>query len=169
MSVTKSYSSTYSLNTVVSDLMALTKVVSDDGPFVLLQRAATMVLIQLLAPIAPATAEECWSRLGPSKSGVAESYGPSVFDRPFPKEDGTLGLLASETQTCAVQVNGKLKFTAEIPFPDERLKGKELETWIVGEIMGTEDGKRRLVGPMDVTRAKKVIVVRGGKTVNFVL
>ena len=171
MSVTDSYSSTYSLNTVVSDLMALTKVISEPGTFVPLQRAATMVLIQLLAPIAPATAEECWSRLSLSKSGVAESYGPSVFDHPFPEEDGTFELLAPKAQTCAVQVNGKLKFTTEIPVPDERLEGKELEIWIVGEILGTEEGKRRLVGPMgiDIGMAKKVIVVRGGKTVNFVL
>lgn len=67
-----------------------------------------------------------------------------------------------------MQVNGKLRFTAEIPFPDEALKGKELETWIVGEILGTAEGKNRLVGPMDVSKAKKVIVVRGGKLVNFV-
>ena len=63
MSVTESYSSTYRLNTVVSDLMALTKVVSESEAPVPLQRAATISLIQLLAPIAPATAEECWARL----------------------------------------------------------------------------------------------------------
>lgn len=169
MSVTNSYSSTYSLNKVVSDLMALTKSICEDGPCVLLQRAATMVLIQLLAPIAPATAEECWSRLHPLSSSAPESWRASIFDHPFPETDGTFELLAPETQTCAVQVNGKLKFTVEMPVPDERLEGRELQTWMVGQIMGTDEGKRRLVGPMDVGKAKKVIVVRGGKTVNFVL
>jgi leucyl-tRNA synthetase len=162
-SVTNSYSSTYSLNTVVSDLMALTKVVSQFEYSVPLQRLATMVLVQLLAPIAPATAEECWSRLNSRPSRA------SIFAHPFPTADETLDLLASQTQTCAVQVNGKLKFAAAIALPDRRLRGKDLETWIVREILGTEEGKTKLVGPLDVRRARRVVVVRGGKTVNFVM
>lgn len=81
MSVTESYSHTYSLNTVVSDLMALTNLITEVGNLhkveskgekshmirnqeeLLLQRSATLALVQMMAPITPAFAEECWSRL----------------------------------------------------------------------------------------------------------
>ncbi|KAG0648614.1 Leucyl-tRNA synthetase [Hyphodiscus hymeniophilus] len=173
MSVTESYSSTYSLNIVISDLMSLTKTISETECFTPLQRFATIVLIQLLAPIAPATAEECWSRINPTNNAGellrGKAVANSVFDLGFPEIDGTYDLLAPDTQTCAVQINGKLRFTVEIPIPDGQLGPKELETWMVSRIMGTEEGQKRLVGPMDVSRAKKVIVVRGGKTVNFVI
>jgi leucyl-tRNA synthetase len=170
MSVTNSYSRTYSLNTVVSDLMALTKVISEPGTSEPLQRAATLVLIQLLAPVAPATAEECWSRLQPPTDDASKSgEGLSVFDHPFPTTDETHDLLAPDTQICAVQINGKTKFATEMSIPDKELTGKELERWIVREIMATAEGQNRLTGPMDISRAKKVIVVRGGKTVNFVI
>ena len=59
---------------------------------------------------------------------------------------------------------------AQISIPDERLKGKELETWIVQEILGADEWKNSQVsGKLDIRKAQKVIVVRGGKTVNFVL
>lgn len=50
------------------------------------------------------------------------------------------------------------------------MKGKELETWIVQEILGADEWKNSQVsGKLDISKAQKVIVVRGGKTVNFVL
>lgn len=33
----------------------------------------------------------------------------SVHDQPFPELDGTIQMLASSTQSCAVQINGKMK------------------------------------------------------------
>jgi leucyl-tRNA synthetase len=51
-----------------------------------------------------------------------------------------------------------------------QLKGKELETWIVQEILRTEEWKTSPVAKkLDISKAKKVIVVRGGKTINFVI
>ena len=79
MSVTESYSSTYKLNTVVSDLMALTKKLIEVETFSPLIRAATVVLVQLLAPIAPTTAEEYWARLNlPDNSGGRPHGGTAV-------------------------------------------------------------------------------------------
>ena len=87
MSITVSYSNTYSLNTVVSDLMALTKLMTEvtntneteskgQKTFairtedMLLERCAAMALVQMMAPIAPAFADHCWSLLNqpPTKS-----------------------------------------------------------------------------------------------------
>jgi leucyl-tRNA synthetase len=60
----------------------------------------------------------------------------------------------------------------EIPAPPANLTGKELEKWIVKEILDTKEGKERLQGGQsmsDIRKATKVIVVKGGKTVNFVV
>ena len=40
----------------------------------LLQRSATLALIQMMAPITPAFAEECWSRLYPPSSSFPGSW-----------------------------------------------------------------------------------------------
>ena len=79
-------------------------------------------------------------------------------------------MLAPETQKCSVQVNGKLKCVLELKKPPEGLVGKDLETWIVKEVLGSKEGREKLVnGKVDVSGAKKVVVVRGGKLVNFVV
>jgi leucyl-tRNA synthetase len=208
-SVTESYAKSYSLNTVVSDLMALTNAVIDHQNFTLqgphggrnlqphlyINRYAVVELLKMMAPITPAFAEECWTMLNPPPPGfllsavakVVNFFRPgmvrhstkwhgSIFDAPFPTTDGTFDMLAPITQACAVQVNGRLRLVVELPALPSELKGKELEDWIVKEILDTEDGKKRLAGPMengksqvDIKKAKKVIVVRGGKTVNFIV
>jgi leucyl-tRNA synthetase len=94
---------------------------------------------------------------------------PSVFDFPFPEQDGTLSMLTPKTQSCAVQVNGKTKLVVEIPIPPGNTTGDLLETWIIQEIYKTKEGIAKLNGKLDVKQAKKVIVVKNGKTVNFVM
>lgn len=164
LSVTESYGTTYSLNTVVSDLMGLTNTIIDTASLQdpLIQLHAVKTLIQMMAPITPAFSEECWEILSTSPQS-------SVFDHRFPTPDNTLGMLAPSTQACAVQINGKLKFAVDIPIPPSELKGDELSSWITKQILRTEEGKTKLVGKMNVESAKKIIVVRGGKTVNYVL
>lgn len=201
-SVTASYGETFSLNTVVSDLMTLTNAIGEhasltqetwgSGPAVAntsagksddavpppgarlsaVQKAALQALVQMMAPITPAFAEECWARLHPRVPHLEDATDAavaSVFDYPFPEQDGTLATLHAAKQPCAVQVNGRFKLAVEIDTPPPDLRGMELETWIVGQIMATDDGRRKLAGTIDVKRARKVIVVRGGKTVNFVM
>jgi leucyl-tRNA synthetase len=214
--VTASYGNTYSLNTVVSDLMTLTNAILEHAqlleqinythpssenpmqararPSPQLIRHAIMELLKMMAPITPAFAEECWAKTGAMKmqtvpiiSKLASYFGKSVlrgsrerslsiFDEPFPIEDGTFDMLASDTQTCAVQINGKFRFAVKISFPPTGLKGKNLEIWIKKEILETKEGATRLTGRMekgkkhvDIRQATKVIVVGGGKTVNFVV
>ena len=52
----------------------------------------------------PHLAEELWQRLG---------HGVFVADTPWPEADA--GLVRERTVTIAVQINGKLKATAEVP------------------------------------------------------
>jgi leucyl-tRNA synthetase len=94
---------------------------------------------------------------------------PSVFSEPFPEQDGTLSILKASTQKCAVQVNGKVKLVLDIPLLPTNLKNKELERWIIKEILRSPEAITKFYGAMDIKKAKKVIVVKGGKTVNFVL
>jgi leucyl-tRNA synthetase len=233
-SVNKAYSETHSLNTVVSDLMALTNMIIEtsnrpnDGldsnyafyPVFPINKFATKALLQMMAPITPAFAEECWAILHchsqvrgwsplpgfpladtlnlfdietipnahkppmsrivrffnlpgglsygyPSDLQSSQNYsGPSIFSEPFPTQDGTLELLAPHTQKCAVQINGKVKFVIEMPIPPETLKGKELEEWVLKEILEAEEGATKVPSREKI---KKMIVARSGKLVNFVL
>jgi leucyl-tRNA synthetase len=210
--VTRSYSETYSLNTVVSDLMTLTNAIIEHGDLtrnhkgpdrvnaeisstfeinngnsdisstLQVNKWATKALIQMMAPITPAFSEECWELLqhsdrkgqasSPSKEGLSpaepESWQHSVFDSEFPEMDGTIEWFPPTTQPCAVQVNGKLKAVVELPIPEKGLGGEELNKWLTGELLATDEGKK-LEQKLHITEAKKVIVVHGGKTINFVI
>ena len=54
------------------------------------------VLVQMLGPMMPHLAEDCWARLG---------YHTLLADQPWPKAEAAL--LVDDTVTIAVQVNGK--------------------------------------------------------------
>ncbi|PKS10818.1 hypothetical protein jhhlp_002575 [Lomentospora prolificans] len=162
-SVTSSYSDVYGLNTVVSDLMSLTNTLVEHQASTIIQREAVSALMKMLAPIAPAFAEECWSVLCPLSGSLFSS-------EKFPIPDGSLPLLQPRLKKCAVQIKGRLRALVEIPAAPENLKDDALKEWVVAEILKTEEGKAKLSeAPFDIKTAKRVIVVRGGSTVNFVL
>jgi len=58
----------------------------------------------MVAPLAPHLAEELWQRLG---------HRGSLAYEPFPQPDPALA--AAATVTLPVQVNGKVRFTIEVP------------------------------------------------------
>jgi leucyl-tRNA synthetase len=67
-------------------------------------RALAEPLVLMVAPLAPHLAEELWQRLGHSDSLAYE---------PFPQPDPAL--VADTTVVLPVQVNGKVRFTIEVP------------------------------------------------------
>jgi leucyl-tRNA synthetase len=67
-------------------------------------RALAEPLVLMVAPLAPHIAEELWQRLG---------YSRSLAYEPFPRADPALA--AEATVTLPVQVNGKRRFTIEVP------------------------------------------------------
>jgi leucyl-tRNA synthetase len=67
-------------------------------------RAEVEPLIQLVSPFAPHIAEELWERLGGKGS---------VFDAGWPGYDPAM--LVEDTVTIAVQVNGKMRGTIQVP------------------------------------------------------
>lgn len=162
-SVTESFYKVYSLNTVISDLMSLTNtLISNESASLPIRLQAASELIRMLAPIAPAFTSECWQMLGATEP----LFSSSVH---FPKQDGTLPLMKPRTQICVVQINGKVRAAVDIPKPPEdSMKVDELKAWIVDRILET-DGASKLKDADALRSAKKIIVVRGGKVVNFVL
>jgi len=67
-------------------------------------RALAEPLVLMVAPLAPHLAEELWQRLG---------HPDSLACEPFPQADPAL--VAVTTVTLPVQVNGKVRFTIEVP------------------------------------------------------
>jgi len=69
-----------------------------------LPRALAEPLVLMVAPLAPHIAEELWQRLG---------HPASLAREPFPQADPALA--ADASVTLPVQVNGKVRFTIEVP------------------------------------------------------
>lgn len=178
ISVTTSFSQTFTLNTIISDLMELTNTIQSHSPHALpLTNYHTLnSLLRMLAPIAPAFAEECWETLH-----LAHSPTNSIFTSPFPTPDSSLTTAhRPRRQTCVVQENGRRRLALEIPMPGDTdcLAGggtasmdEQLQQWAVKCIADTEQGKTWLEMARERRGGrewKKIVVVRGGKVVNFV-
>ena len=88
-------------NTAIARIIELTAHASrlDHVP-----RALAEPLVLMVAPLAPHAAEELWQRLG---------HPASLAYEPFPQPDPALA--AEPTLTLPVQVNGKRRFTIEVP------------------------------------------------------
>ena len=168
-SVSQSYEKVYPLNTVISDLMQLTNTLSDTLSCATPQiaREAVSILIRLMAPVTPAVAEECWSVLEPTSSGLFASEEGARW----PERDGSEAVLRERKMKCAVQVNGKVRAVCEIGVAPEGLEGDKLREFVVGEIMKQDEHRQRLEEWLGKggEKAKKVVVVKGGRVVNFVV
>ncbi|KAL9097912.1 MAG: hypothetical protein Q9165_000238 [Trypethelium subeluteriae] len=180
-SINVSLSETYALNTVISDLMTLTNTLdgclASQGANTALHYNTTSALLRMMAPVAPAFAEECWEALHPLQSNT------TIFDHSFPlaiSEAEMKRLQASLLQSCAVQINGRLKFATQIPVPSAELvedstRNDELTRWVLEKLAETVEGQKLFDGVtksqeiLGDRRWNKVIVVKGGKTVNFVI
>ena len=175
-SVRRSYDGIYSLNTVVSDLMSLTHTVGEHKAAAsnTVKWAAASAMTRMLAPIAPAFAEECWAILTQDKvTSTSTTHTPSMFAScRFPDQDGSEELVRPRRQACAVQVNGKVRGVVQIMPAPAGLEGEALSRWVTDQILETEDGRVRFGGEgaaFDVRRARRAIAVRGGRTINFVM
>ena len=76
-----------------------------------LQRFAVMI-----APLAPHLGEECWNLLGNLSS---------IFEKPFWYEVDESALI-EDTVSIAVQVNGKVRATVDVPIDSEQESVKKL-------------------------------------------
>ncbi|KEF58076.1 leucyl-tRNA synthetase [Exophiala aquamarina CBS 119918] len=168
----------YTLNTAISDLIKLTNALQETG----VQNLSPMVahvtiaaLLKMMAPITPAFAEESWESISRSEA-TEKTTTQSIFNSSWPNnilsEEQEIFLQGlRKTITCAVQINGKMRFTVQIPSPSnsEVNNGKEKrETEIIDAILGTEQGHTWLTEKNKWENRKRVVVVGEGKVVNFV-
>ena len=133
----------FSLNTAVSAFMICT------NELIKLKCHKKEILEKfavLLAPFAPHVAEEFWHAVGNDST---------VLDAPFPKWEQKY--LVESTFSCPVSVNGKMKFTLELPL---NLSKEELEK----SVLATDSVKKLL---QDKTLRKVVAVPN--KIVNLVI
>ncbi|KXJ93266.1 leucyl-tRNA synthetase [Microdochium bolleyi] len=177
-STTLAYEKVYSLNTVVSTLMSLTNTLTAERSLAsdVMQVAATSALLRLMAPIAPAVAEECWSVLFPQEQSIFPSrHGGSgeeeaVLVDKWPVTDGTLPLVEPKTRSCAVQVNGKLRCVVKIPATTaEEIPESEFQTWVTEEIYKSPEAQSKLVDGNDIRRATRLYTAATGAMVNFII
>lgn len=182
LSVTKNLSETFTLNTIISDLMELTNTLlqSKEACNPRLQFHAVTALLRMMAPVTPAVAEECWEELHSIRLDSnnkapfsAPTPIPSIFESPFPTFDSSLAAIESQSQTCVIQENGKWRLAVEIAKPSDELmeegREEELREWVLRQIEATQEG--RMWSQKIQHRAmtwKRIIVVGGGKVVNFV-
>jgi len=110
------------------------------------RREACEVLVQLVAPMMPHLAEECWAALG---------YETLVADAPWPVADKAL--LVEHSVTMAIQVNGKRR--------DEITVAVEANKQAIEEAALAREKVQHAIGQAKV---RKVIVVPG-KIVNIVV
>jgi len=95
-------------NTAIAQIITLT---AHASRLPRVPRTLAEPLVLMVAPLAPHVAEELWQRLG---------HPSSLAYEPFPQPDPALA--ADGTVTLPVQVNGKVRFTIDVPAqagPDE--------------------------------------------------
>ena len=109
-------------------------------------REALESLVRLIGPMMPHLAEELWRMLG---------HETLLVDQDWPEADSEL--LVDDTVTVAVQVNGKLRATIELPVDaeDQAAQDQALAQPAVQRAMGER-------------AARKIIVVRN-RVVNIVV
>ena len=133
----------YSFNTSISNFMICVNELTDAKCN---KKAILEPLLICLSPYAPHITEELWNQLG---------HTESISTAPFP--DFNEAYLADDSINYPVSINGKLKFTLELP---ATLTVQEVEA----EVMKNEQTQKLLEGK----QPKKVIVVHK-KIVNMVV
>lgn len=91
-------------NSAIAALMEFAREVDREAAIGRGRRRDALALIQHLAPFAPHVAEELWERLGQSGSVHATRW-PDVDPH----------LAAEQTVTIAIQINGRLRGSIEVP------------------------------------------------------
>ncbi|MDR1912968.1 MAG: leucine--tRNA ligase, partial [Clostridiales bacterium] len=134
----------WSLNTVISGFMEYSNKLTDLAKTSGLDRETLDKFIIMLAPFAPHFSEELWERTG-------HSY--SVFDQQWPSFDEDK--LKEDTVKIAVQINGKLRDSIEIPADAE----KETAVSIAKQALGDRFDSSQII--------KEIFVP--GRIVNFVI
>ncbi len=131
----------FRFNKAVARVRELTNLIdgldTDDGGAPWVRRLGLETAVRLFGPMMPHLAEELWQRLG---------HDTLLADMPWPEAEKSL--LVEERITIAVQVNGKLRGTIDLPKDTSQ---KEAEA----AALGLDNVTRAVAGKP----VRKVIVV----------
>ncbi|KAK3842407.1 MAG: leucyl-tRNA synthetase [Linnemannia gamsii] len=194
--LTTSFQNTYAFNTSIAFLIKLTNQLSSVTPVSAtavtqagssskkakkiqaevspeLYQHTTEALVKMLSPLAPAFGEECWEALQSrstlsSSSPVVPATTPSVFSESWPvfHEEA----LKEDKVVCGIQVNGKSRFNIEYDvseLPQDRVAQEQFLRDLVYQHEKADKWLKDENG--QVKGVKKMIVIKGGKLVSFVL
>ena len=128
------------VNTPIAKMMELVNTCSGEP----MAKADMEAFVLILSPYAPHLAEELWSRMG---------HDESLANEPWPEWDESA--LVEDTITIAVQVQGKLRGTVEVP------NGADNDTVLAA-------ARAEVAAQLDGKSIRKEIVVPG-RLVNFVV
>ena len=125
-------------NKAISALHELARAIDEENGDGRGRRIDALTLVKLLAPFAPHVTEELWERLGEEGS---------VHRAAWPAHDPSLA--AATVATIAVQVNGKLRATFDVPAGTgkEELETRALALPRVQELLGGRAPKRVIAVP----------------------
>jgi leucyl-tRNA synthetase len=137
---------TLRFNTSIARVTELSNHLTQKYPSGPVPREVAEPMVLLLAPLAPHIAEELWSRLG---------HAQSLAWQAFPEADAQW--LVEDTVEIAVQVNGKLRATVQIPGDADR-----------AAMESAARSDERIAHHLQDATLRKVIVVPG-RLVNFVV
>jgi len=104
-------------------------------------REAAVILVQLISPMMPHLAEECWRVLG-QKGLISEAHWPQI------ERD----LLVEDTVTLVVQVNGKKRGDVTVPrgAQNPEIEGAVLALDAVKSALGGKPVRKVIVVPMRI-------------------
>ncbi|KAG0201341.1 hypothetical protein BGX28_005813 [Mortierella sp. GBA30] len=139
-----------------------------------LYRYSAKTLVKMLSPLAPAFGEECWEAMTIRSSSSAPTStssvqtSTSVFSEAWPVFHGDA--LKEDKVLCGVQVNGKGRFNIEFEASDMPTDKVAQETFLKDLIYRHERANKWLKDDEgQLKNVRKMIIVKGGKIVNFVL
>ncbi|KAF9925027.1 hypothetical protein FBU30_005135 [Linnemannia zychae] len=190
--LTTSFQNTYSFNTSIAFLIKLTNQLSSLAPSsgkTASQTTSRQVkktqaevspeiykhtaeaLVKMLAPFAPAFGEECWETLqtrSASSFSSASASAPSVFRQSWPSFHEAA--LKEDSIVCGIQINGKSRFNIEFDVSAMPTDRAGQEQFLRDLVYSHEKADKWLKDEQGQIRdIKKMIVIKGGKLVNFVL
>ncbi|KAF9387010.1 hypothetical protein CPB97_003068 [Podila verticillata] len=192
--LTTSFQNTYAFNTSIAFLIKLTNQLSTLTPTPSSQTTTTTTvskkpkknqaqvspalfqhsveaLVKMLSPLAPAFGEECWEAMHDTASSSEQDIQllhRSVFAEPWPVHDDNA--LKEDKVVCGVQVNGKGRFTVEFEVSELPKDKAVQEQFLRDLIYQHERAAKWLKDDQGLAKqVKKMIVVKGGKNVNFVI
>jgi len=144
-------------------LMKLTNTLEDMNSSVRvdLQLICVEKLVKLLAPTAPAFAEECWAAILKSREGKAPLI--SVFESKWPEVEDQRVFVMEEV-SCAVQIDGSTKFVVDIPATIVEKKDEMIKF-----ILESPQGQKRIQTMIEGKgQPTNVIIPKNGRVINFV-